>query len=218
MALSKEPLVGIKSAPKILVDLGRRLSHHLPFRWGRVLDKTYDLFTKFNVVEMSLKDLSHLPPVQMPDGFDVCLLESGSEEDYIAVMRQSLKKNADPDWFHQNFSADMEYNPENLILIYKEKNPVAAAAAWQKKYKNQWIGQIKSVGVVPDYRGRGLGLQVSLTALHRLRCRGFQEVMLKTHTSRLPAIHLYLSLGFEPRHNFWFGKRKWRRLLTRNKK
>lgn len=203
-------------AQKYLKNRGQRLSRHLPSRMALVLDKGADLLNKTKIVEMWLKDLSHLPPIQMPEDFYVCTLKPGIEQDYIDVMRQSLKKNADPEWFHQNFLKDIEYDPQNLILVYREKTPVAVAAAWQVKRKNQNIGHLKSVGVVEDYRGQGLGRQVSLVALHRLRDRGFHKVMLKTHGNRLRAIHLYLSIGFEPQYNLWMGKRKWRRLLSKN--
>lgn len=215
MAVAKNTMVGMKSLDKIILNWGRRLSLILPPRLARVLDKGYDLFSKFNVVEMRLKDLSHLPPVRVPDGFVVCTLSPGREQDYIDVMQQSLKKNADPEWFRQSFLEDAEYDPQNLILICEEKTPVAAAAAWQHKIKNRTIGYLKSVGVVQDFQGRGLGRQVSLIALYRLRDRGFDEVILKTHGHWLPAIHLYLSLGFKPRYNLWTGKRKWQRLLSK---
>ncbi len=205
----------MKPLNRILMNWGRRLSLILPPRWARVLDKGYDLFSKFNIVEMRLEELSHLPPIRVPEGFVVCPLPPGREQDYIDVMRQSLKKNADQEWFHQNFLEDAEYDPQNLILIYQEKTPVAAAAAWQHKIKKRTIGYLKSVGVVQDFQGRGLGRQVSLIALYRLRDRGFDEVILKTHVQWLPAIRLYLSIGFEPRYNLWTGKSKWRRLLSK---
>jgi len=215
LALEANPLVSMKAVNKILMIQVRRLSHFLPSRWVRMLDKGYDLLTKFNVVEMRLEDLNHLPPIRVPDGFVVCILEPGREKDYIAVMRQSLKKNADPEWFRQSFFSDVEYDPQNLILVYREKTPVAAAAAWQYKLKNRTIGHLRSVGVIQDFRGKGLGRQVSLIALHRLKDRGFHEVMLKTQGNRLRAIQLYLLLGFKPRYSLLAGKRKWRRLLSK---
>jgi ribosomal protein S18 acetylase RimI-like enzyme len=155
------------------------------------------------------------PPIDLPADFHASTLKQGKEEDYIDVMRQSLKEKADLFFFRQNFSKYADYAPENMILIYHEKRPVAAAAAWQAKRETKRIGLLKDVGVAKDFQGRGLGRLVSLLALHRLKERGFQEVMLKTHSYRLRAIQLYLSLGFEPRYNFWAGKRKWKRLLRR---
>jgi ribosomal protein S18 acetylase RimI-like enzyme len=215
VALAKDAMVGMKPSHKILLKWGRRLARILPGSWGRVLDRGYDLLTKFEVVEMRRHDLNQLPPVRIPDGIVVSPLQPGREQDYIRVMRDSLKEDADAEWFRQNFSEDREYDPRNLILFYQDNKPVAAAAAWQYKYKNRTIGHIKSVGVIREYRGRGLGRQVSLVALHRLKDRGFDEVMLKATTSRIRAVELYFGLGFEPRYSVWVRKRKWRRLLSK---
>jgi ribosomal protein S18 acetylase RimI-like enzyme len=215
MALAQNTVVGMKSAEKILLNWGRRVGRIFPSWIMRILDKGYDLITKFNVVEMRLKDLSHLPPIRIPGGYTVRKLEPGHEQDYVDVMRLSLKKDADSAWFRQNFPEDKDYDPRNLVLIYREERPVAAAAAWDHQHKNKKMGHLKSVGVVRDCQGSGLGRLVSLVALHLLKDRGFDEIILKTHRSQIRAVQLYLSLGFEPRYNLWAGKRKWRRMLSK---
>lgn len=215
MALAEETVVGMKKAGRILVKWGRRLARILP-SWGRrILDKGYDLLTKFDVAEMRLQGLNQLPAVRIPAGFVVSTLQPGREQDYIQVMKDSLKRDADEEWFRRNFSEDREYDPRNLILFYRDKKPVAAAAAWHYKHKKRTMGHLKSVGVIREYRGMGLGRQVSLVALQRLKERGFDEVMLKTYASRVRALELYLGLGFEPHYSMWAGKRKWRRLLSK---
>lgn len=196
---------------------GGAVAKFLPQPINLILKKCVKSLTKFYVVEMRLKDLNKLLPAQVTDSFCVSPMKPGSEQDYVDVMRQSLKENVDKNWFHSSFSKDLEYDPQNLILIYKENTPIAAAAAWQIKRKGRWIGHLKNVGVVRDYQGRGYGRHISLCALRRLRDRGFSEVMLKTHDNRLPAISLYLSLGFEPKYNFWAGKRKWKRIVSQIK-
>lgn len=194
---------------------GRPFRHILNKRMVLVLEKCFNQLTRTYVVEMRLKNLGRLPPVRLPAGFHASTLKPGKEKDYTEVMRRSLKEKADLFFFQQNFSKHAEYDPENLILIYREETPVAAAAAWQVMREKKCIGLLRDVGVVRDFQGRGLGRQVSLLALHRLRDRGFHEVMLKTHNYRLRAIRLYLSLGFEPWHSLWAGKRKWKRLLKK---
>ncbi len=210
-------MVGVRNIQDFIRKRGSRLKRFFPEEVVRVLKKGLNLLTKFYVVEMRLKDLSQLPPVQVPDTFCVGPLEPGFEQDYVDVMRQSLKEKADKHWFHSNFSRFREYDTQNLILIYKEETPIAAAAAWQIKRRGRWIGHLMHVGVVRDYQGKGLGRCISLYTLHRLRDRGFSEVLLKTHDNRLHAIQLYLSLGFEPHYNLLAGKRKWKRLIDQIK-
>jgi len=206
-------MVGIKEAQQFLSHWGRHLRRILTPRMTVILEKSVNKLAKTYIVVLRLKDLGQLPPVQIPAGFQLSTVKPGHEQDFIHVMRQSLRRGADRNWFLQSFSKYPDYDPENLILIYRGKDPVAAAAAWQIVRRGENIGLLKDVGVIQDYQGRGLGRQVSLAALHRLRERGFQEVILKTHDFRIPAIGLYLSIGFEPEYNLWAGKRKWKKIL-----
>ncbi|MDE2919041.1 MAG: GNAT family N-acetyltransferase [Chloroflexota bacterium] len=59
-------------------------------------------------------------------------------------------------------------------------------------------GVLDYVATHPDHQGRGLG-RATCTAVSRyLAAQGCEMVSLLTDDWRLPAIHLYLSLGFEP--------------------
>ena len=54
------------------------------------------------------------------------------------------------------------------------------------------------VGAGSAFKGNGLGYQVSLAALHRMADEKKQRVILHTDDFRLPAIVIYLRLGFKP--------------------
>ena len=59
-------------------------------------------------------------------------------------------------------------------------------------------GVLDYVATHPDHQGRGLG-RATCTAVSRyLVAQGCETVQLLTDDWRLPAIHLYLSMGFEP--------------------
>jgi mycothiol synthase len=89
------------------------------------------------------------------------------------------------------------------------------AAAWQTTWEGLKIGLIHNVGVDTDFLGLGLGRAVTIFALDRLRERGFERALLATEDYRLPAINLYLSLGFRPVCFNWFHERRWMRILQR---
>jgi len=67
----------------------------------------------------------------------------------------------------------------------------------------------------PEARGRGLGSAVCVAAMRRARERGASGMMLLTDDWRLPALRLYLKLGFSPdrRANPSFRER-WEELLA----
>ena len=59
-------------------------------------------------------------------------------------------------------------------------------------------GVLDYVATHPDHQGRGLGRATCTAVLRYLVAQGCEMVSLLTDDWRLPAIHLYLSLGFEP--------------------
>ena len=59
-------------------------------------------------------------------------------------------------------------------------------------------GVIDYVVTHPDHRGKGLGRATCTEVSRFLVARGCKAVSLNTDDWRLPAIHLYLSMGFQP--------------------
>ncbi|QBD81368.1 GNAT family N-acetyltransferase [Ktedonosporobacter rubrisoli] len=58
---------------------------------------------------------------------------------------------------------------------------------------------IYSVGVVPDYRGRGYGRQMMEEIIRTVRASSQKTIMLDVDTTNTPAISLYTSCGFRTR-------------------
>lgn len=52
------------------------------------------------------------------------------------------------------------------------------------------------MGIVPDYRGRGLGLRLINAALAQARKIGFVRIELSVHSDNARAISLYEKVGF----------------------
>ena len=69
------------------------------------------------------------------------------------------------------------------------------------------------VGVHADARGLGAGKMIGLAALYDLRDRGYKSALLSTDEHRLPAISLYLSLGFEPVFTHESHKARWEKVF-----
>jgi ribosomal protein S18 acetylase RimI-like enzyme len=53
------------------------------------------------------------------------------------------------------------------------------------------------MGILPDYRGQGIGRRLLQAALAAARNFGLERVELAVLTNNAPAISLYRSLGFE---------------------
>jgi mycothiol synthase len=69
-------------------------------------------------------------------------------------------------------------------------------------------GRIHMLGVDPDYRSRGIGRQLMMAGLARLRNRGLRVAELTVDSENRTARRLYESLGFEVQANtLWYEKR-----------
>jgi ribosomal-protein-alanine N-acetyltransferase len=58
-------------------------------------------------------------------------------------------------------------------------------------------GLIAEVGIIPQFRRRGIGTFLTFKALERLRERGFKQAFLGVDMQNVAAISLYEKLGFE---------------------
>jgi mycothiol synthase len=62
------------------------------------------------------------------------------------------------------------------------------------------LGEIYVVAVDPDFAGRGLGRQLTLAGLDHLASKGVTEAMLYVDATNMPAVKLYVELGFTVNH------------------
>ncbi|MBY0398202.1 MAG: GNAT family N-acetyltransferase [Thermoleophilia bacterium] len=58
------------------------------------------------------------------------------------------------------------------------------------------IGAIQNVGIVPSYRGRGLGSALVLKALEGFESAGLSRAYLEVTAENAAAVHLYRAIGF----------------------
>lgn len=69
------------------------------------------------------------------------------------------------------------------------------------------VGRILMLGVVPDYRGRGIGKKLLLAGITRLKSKGLQVAELTVDSENEAACALYKSLGFEVQTStLWYEK------------
>ena len=61
--------------------------------------------------------------------------------------------------------------------------------------KPRSVGYI-GIGLMPDYRERGIGTRMMLYAMDKARDAGFREIRLECRASNERALHVYKKLGF----------------------
>ena len=76
--------------------------------------------------------------------------------------------------------------------------PVATASSRYLPERFGGSGIVHWVGTHPEHAGRGLGLALVARVLDDFAERGYPDAVLQTDDFRLPAIRMYLKLGFTP--------------------
>ncbi len=86
-----------------------------------------------------------------------------------------------------------------MVVYDASKEIVATAMAFHDRLEfGSQGGGIGWVACVPGHRGKGLGLAVSAAATARLIEEGYRHIHLYTEDWRLPALRIYVKLGYIP--------------------
>ncbi len=91
--------------------------------------------------------------------------------------------------------------PDGFFVIeHKASGRLVATAQSGHKHSalHPYGGELGWVAGDPEHKGKGLGMAVCAAATARLIAGGYKEVYLSTDDWRLPAIKVYLKLGYEP--------------------
>ena len=138
-------------------------------------------------------DLSSIPFVRVPSGLHGVAYDSTTaplfHETWIESFRErpGFHRVPESQWF-SDLASLPGFLPEECRLLLSELNVPAGFVT----VSADWIDQ---VGVVPDWRGRGVGAHLVARSLMALKRAGSEQVWLSV-TSDNPAVALYERLGF----------------------
>ena len=145
-------------------------------------------------LHMRLSDMEHLPPLSLPEGVSLHSHEKGIEKDWEKLIEDVFESHFSFEDFIVNGGG---YKPEYVLYLRKDGEEIATITAVEKDtFPGE--GWLRMVGVSPKSRGLSAGRLIVLSALHSLAARGYKSTVLSTDDYRIPAINMYLSLGFEP--------------------
>jgi mycothiol synthase len=158
-------------------------------------------------------NLAELPAVQLPEGYSCRTYQPGDEAAWESIIFQSFQWKSD---FRKQMEEDEYYNLGKIFFICYGDTPIATASAWHRPAWGRHVGYLHMVGVIPGHGGKGLGLQVSLAALHHMANTGKEASILETDDFRIPAIKTYLRLGYKPLLIHENQAERWKDLITAN--
>ncbi len=88
------------------------------------------------------------------------------------------------------------WRPETWWLASVDGAPAGVVMLTELADGDGW--DLSYVGVVPEFRGRGLGQSLALHAMAAAKNRNALQLLVAVDQRNTPARHLYESLGFEP--------------------
>ncbi|OAB42403.1 GNAT family N-acetyltransferase [Paenibacillus glacialis] len=163
---------------------------------------------------MKKEVLSDLPIFQCPLGYRFRHFQPGDERNWEDIIRHSFTREVK---FADKIGEHVPCYSDRVLFFCRGEQPVATATAWETGIGDNKNWYLHMVGVLPEYSGKGLGFAASLAALHRIREAGGEAAYLETDDFRLPAIRIYLKLGFQPLYIDDSHPRRWERILQQDR-
>jgi predicted dehydrogenase/GNAT superfamily N-acetyltransferase len=154
------------------------------------------------------------PEVTVPAGYELRIFRPGDEPAYLALMAKAG---------FGDFTDRLRAWRDKLLcdgLFVVEHKPsgelVATAMATHSPTDlHPFGGELGWVAADPDHKGKGLGLAVCAAATRRLIAAGYQDIRLQTDDWRLPALKVYLKLGYDPMLYCDGMGERWRAILQK---
>jgi mycothiol synthase len=142
--------------------------------------------------------LEHPPEPVLAAGYVLRQFRDLDAESYLTMLRRSGLADFSSDRFEQLRRTRL---PGGFFVVEHCASGAIAASAMASHAATEQhpnAGAVDWVASDPDHRGKQLGAVVTAAAIRRLKAAGYERIYLLTDDHRLPAIRVYLRLGFEP--------------------
>jgi mycothiol synthase len=163
-------------------------------------------------LQMVLASLDRVPEVVIPGAYVIRTYRPGDGAVWCRLINDAIGGEYTEERFEQEMSGAPGLEPADLFFAVSGDAPAGTAWARRAKQRPEQMGYVHMVAVAPEHRGRGLGRALVLSVLRRFREVGLASAMLETDDIRLPAIRLYLGLGFRPAFTHESHAERWRRV------
>ena len=150
--------------------------------------------------------IGRLPDVPLPAGYVLRPYRSEDTSSWAKTLQDGGFENWSEDLVLE-YMEDAERREGSRVVEHDGRIVAATFASRTSKQPDNTAcsdddssvqGVLDYVVTHPDHRGRGLGRATCTEVARFLVGRGCKAVSLGTDDWRLPAIHLYLSMGFRP--------------------
>ncbi len=164
-------------------------------------------------LEMARESLVGLPEMVLPAGYLLRGYRPGDEQAWCGLVNEGIPGDWTPERLRAEVARAHRFQPQDLL--FGERAGELVGTAWALRWWEQpeEVGYLHMVAVARRRQGRGLGRALTVAVLHRFREMGLERAILRTDDFRLPAIALYLSLGFRPVLSHESHRARWQAVL-----
>jgi predicted dehydrogenase/ribosomal protein S18 acetylase RimI-like enzyme len=138
------------------------------------------------------------PEPRVPEGYELRQLTLADAAEYKRVMNLAGFEGWDAKTVEERLRTRL---PGGFFVIEHKATGRLVATAHATHGPNELHpqgGELDFVAADPEHKGHGLGMAVCSAVVRLLQDRGYEHIYLTTDDWRLPAISIYLRLGFEP--------------------
>jgi len=173
---------------------------------GKVLEQAG--FTKVRTYLDMLWSMDELAELELPEGYSVRSFQTGDTPLLTQVQNDAFTGS----WgFCPNTEEQIEYrtqmpntSKDGILFLMEGNSPAGYCWTVMVPAENGVRGVIGMIGVVPDYRGKGVSRHILQAGMKHLRSIGLAEIGLEVDGNNAPAVGLYESAGFKT-----MGERHW---------
>ena len=160
---------------------------------------------------ISASRAEEMPEYKVPDGYELRGYLTGDEDSWLELLNMGEYGS---NWGRSRldeFITGPERKEGSVVATMGDK--IVAATFASVEVGAGCTGRVDFVTSHPDVRGLGLGRAACTGVVKYLVDRGYSNVILYTDDWRLPAIGLYLSMGFEPQMTRQDMLGRWQRVM-----
>jgi ribosomal protein S18 acetylase RimI-like enzyme len=139
----------------------------------------------------------------MIEGLKIRRFIKGKDEGLWLKIWNAAFQDYNEDEFRPQTIKDMEirekdpnFDPQGIFIAETHVKPVGMVNAFVDKQRKEKKGFVNNLGVVPEFRRRGIGRELVNTALQSLKERGMETAEAEWVRENKPACKLFESMGF----------------------
>lgn len=145
--------------------------------------------------------LNQAPIHELPEGYSFRFYQEGDLEKWVEIQNRADELfTATAETFNRSLKGSADYLAQRIMFLVNSKGQdIGTITAWEtKKLTGDLLGQVHWVAIVPEAQGHRLAKPMMTAVCQKLIEFGHSKAFLSTNTRRIPALNLYLGMGFKP--------------------